>query len=271
MLVFPGATIWVSGWRLIAAKPLCVKERAISKRLSAYAPVTTAATPVPVSATVDGLLTGSSLTIDSGPLYDPAVAGVKVTARVAAPPGAWFATLDDRGARTYTRAGSFHIGDDGTLQTVDGARVLGTAGGGAALGPLQLPEPDRTLGRCGDVHVDDDGVLAYTRTSIDPRTRERSAERAVVGRIALARFPAGGSPQRLDATHFGAVAGVVPHIGAPADGNFPVLATHARDVGSVDIDAGLQRLSEAYVAFSALQAANKAQGAGSKVIMDLLK
>jgi flagellar basal body rod protein FlgG len=190
---------------------------------------------------------------------------------VAAPPGAWFATLDDRGARTYTRAGSFHIGDDGTLQTADGARVLGTTGAGTALAPLRLPEPDRTLGRCADVHVDDDGVLAYTRTSIDPRTRERSAERAVVGRIALARFPAGGNPQRLDATHFGAVAGVVPHVGAPADGTFPALTTHARDVGSVDIDTGLQRLTEAYVAFSALQAANKAQGAGSKVIMDLLK
>ena len=39
----------------------------------------------------------------------------------------------------------------------------------------------------------------------------------------------------------------------------------------VTLQGGLQRLSEAYVAFSALQAANKAQGAGSKVVMDLLK
>jgi len=190
---------------------------------------------------------------------------------VAAPPGAWFATLDDRGARTYTRAGAFHIGADGTLQTVDGARVLGTQPGTAVLAPLRLPEPDRTLGRCTDVHLEDDGVLAYTRMSIDPRTRERSVERAVVGRVALARFPAGSSPQRLDATHFGSVAGVVPHIGAPADGGFAALATHARDIGNVDIDTGLQRLQEAYVAFSALQAANKAQGAGAKVVMDLLK
>jgi len=190
---------------------------------------------------------------------------------VAAPPGAWFATLDERGARTYTRAGAFHIGADGTLQTVDGARVLGTQPGTAVLAPLRLPEPDRTLGRCTDVHLEDDGVLAYTRMSIDPRTRERSVERAVVGRVALARFPAGSSPQRLDATHFGSVAGVVPHIGAPADGGFAALATHARDIGNVDIDTGLQRLQEAYVAFSALQAANKAQGAGAKVVMDLLK
>ena len=190
---------------------------------------------------------------------------------VAAPPGSWFVTLDDRGARAYTRSGGFHIGADGTLQTVDNARVLGTSAGSGVLAPLPLPEPDRTLGRCADVHLEDDGVLAYTRTSIDPRTRERSTERTVVGRIALARFPAGSNPQRLDATHFGAVAGVVPHLGAPADGGFAALTTHARDAGNVDIDMGLQRLSEAYVAFSALQAANKAQGAGSKVVMDLLK
>jgi len=190
---------------------------------------------------------------------------------VAAPPGAWFVTLDDVGTRTYTRAGSFHLGPDGTLQTVDGARVLGTPATGGALAPLRLSEPDRTLGRGADLHLEDDGVLAYTRPSIDPRTRERSQERTIVGRIALARFPAGGNPQRLDATHFGAVAGVVPHLGAPADGGFAALTTRARDAGNVDIDSGLQRLSEAYVAFSALQAAHKAQAAGSKVVMDLLK
>jgi flagellar basal body rod protein FlgG len=190
---------------------------------------------------------------------------------VAAPPGTWFVTVDERGARTYTRAGTFHVGDDGTLQSIDGARVLGTLNANGTLAPLALPEPDRTLGRCGDVHVDSDGVVAYTRTSIDPRTREGSAERVIVGRIALARFPAGGNPQRIDATHFRAVAGIVPHVGAPADGAFSALATHARDTGAVDLDTGLQRLSDAYVAFSALQAANKAQGESAKVVMDLLK
>ena len=190
---------------------------------------------------------------------------------VAAPPGTWFATADERGARTYTRSGSFHIGSDGTLQTIDGARVLGTTGTSGALAPLKLPEPDRTLGRCGDVHLEADGVLAYTRTSIDPRTRERSVERTVVGRVALARFPAGSNPQRIDATHFSAVAGIVPHIGAPAADGVEPLATRVRDTGNVDINAGLQRLSDAYVAFSALQAAHKAEGVGSKVMMDLLK
>jgi flagellar basal body rod protein FlgG len=189
----------------------------------------------------------------------------------AAPPGTWFVTLDERGARTYTRAGSFHIGSDGTLQALDGARVLGTSGDGGVIGPLHLPEPDRTLGRCGDLHLEGDGVLAYTRASIDPRTRERTLERTVVGRIALARFPAGSKPQRIDATHFTAVAGVVPHLGAPSDGGFAALATHARDAGSIDIDLGLQRLTDAYVAFSALEAAHRAQAAGAKVIMDAVK
>jgi flagellar basal body rod protein FlgG len=190
---------------------------------------------------------------------------------VAAPNGAWFVTVDDRGTRTYTRAGVFHIGSDGTLQTLDGARVLGTSGATTVLGPVRLPEPDRTLGRCADVHVEADGVLAYSRASIDPRTRERSLERAVAGRIALARFPAGSNPQRLDATHFGAVAGVVPHIGAPADDAFAALTTRARDTGSIDIDTGLARLTDAYVAFSALTAADRAQRAESRVTMDLLK
>jgi flagellar basal body rod protein FlgG len=190
---------------------------------------------------------------------------------VAAPPGAWFVTLDERGARTYTRAGSFHIAADGTLQTPGGAPVLGTTGPGDALVPLTLPEPDRALGRCTDVQLEADGTLAYTRTSIDPRTRERATERVVAGRVALARFPAGGNPQRVDATQFAAVAGVVPHVGAPADGTFAALATRTRDTGSIDIDLGLQRLSEAYVAFAALEAAHRAQGAGAKTIMDLLK
>jgi flagellar basal body rod protein FlgG len=190
---------------------------------------------------------------------------------VVAPPGTWFVAQNERGERTYTRAGAFHIAANGTLQTIDGAPVLGTTNGAATLQSLALPEPDRTLGRCDDVHVEDDGTVAYSRTTIDPRTRERTPERVVVGRVALARFPAGGAPQRIDATHFRAVAGVVPHYGAPAAGGFAPLMTHARDTGGIDLDTGLQRLSDAYVAFSALQQAYRASGESTKVAMDLLK
>jgi flagellar basal body rod protein FlgG len=190
---------------------------------------------------------------------------------VAAPPGTWFVTADASGARTFTRAGSFRIGDDGVLTTADGAAVLGARGDGATLRPLRVPEPDRTLGRAIDARIAGDGTVGYTRGTIDPRTGDRSTETVIVGRVALARFPAGSAPQRIDATHFGGVAGVVPHVGVPADGTFPPLATGARDTGSIDLDGGLQKLAEAYVAFAAMQAAHKAQGAGDKVVMDLLK
>jgi flagellar basal body rod protein FlgG len=190
---------------------------------------------------------------------------------VAAPPGAWFVVADPPGARTYTRAGTFHVGDDGTLRADDGAAVLGTAADGATLAPLRVADADRILGRAAGVRIAGDGTVAYTRASIDPQTRARSTESIVVGRIALARFPAGSAPQRIDATHFSGVPGVVPHVGAPADGSFAPLATGARDAGAIDLDASVQKLRDAYVAFSALQAAHKAQGDGSKVVMDLLK
>jgi flagellar basal body rod protein FlgG len=189
---------------------------------------------------------------------------------VVAPPGAWFVALDANGARTYTRAGDFHFGEDGRLAGADGAPVLGIAPDGA-LRPLRLDAIDQTLGRAASARIADDGTVAYTRVAIDPRSRARTNETVVIGRLALARFPAGGAPQRIDAVHARAVAGVQPHLGAPADGTFAPLRTGARDLGSVDLDTGLQKLADAYVAFSALQAAHKAQGAGDKVVMDLLK
>jgi flagellar basal body rod protein FlgG len=190
---------------------------------------------------------------------------------VAAPPAAWFVTADSQGARSYTRAGTFHVGDDGTLRAEDGALVLGTGAVGTTLGPLRVTDADRILGRASGVRIAADGTVAYARSSIDPQTRRRTTETVVVGRIALARFPAGSAPQRIDATHVAGVAGVVPHVGAPADGTFAPLATFARDGGNVDLDASLGKLTEAYVAFSALQTAHKAQGDGNKVVMDLLK
>jgi flagellar basal body rod protein FlgG len=191
---------------------------------------------------------------------------------VVAPPGAWFVTAAADGTRTYTRAGTFHLGDDGVLRAPDGGAVLGSAGeDGGAPEPLRIATADRLLGRAAGLRVAADGTVAYARTAIDPRTRARTNEAVVVGRIALARFPAGSAPQRVDATRFSGVPGVLPHVGVPADGAFPPLTTAARDAGNVDLDASLQKLTEAYVAFSAMQAAHKAQGDGNKVVMDLLK
>ncbi len=192
---------------------------------------------------------------------------------VAAPNGAYFAVRTTHGATAYTRDGGFAI-VNGTLTGSDGSAVLGYRAGdqpGAVPRPIVLPRADVALGRCADVRVESDGTVSYTRSSIDPRTQERRVERVVAGRVALARFPAGTAPVRLDATHVAAPAGIPPHLGTPADGTFAGLATYARDTGSVDIDVSLQKLADAYIAFSALHAAQRAHGEVSKTAMDLVK
>lgn len=189
----------------------------------------------------------------------------------AAPPDAWFVTVDERGTRSYTRAGTMHVDDDGTLR-IGADAVLGFAADAPGVAaPLRLPEPDRLLGRCGDVRIEGDGTLAYTRPAIDPRTRERTVERVAVGRVALARFPAGSEPPHLDAVHVGAPEGILPLVGRPSDGTFGPLATSSRDPGSVDLDAGLARLSEAYLSLRAMHAAYRADLHQSQVASDLVK
>ena len=194
---------------------------------------------------------------------------------VAAPPGTWFLTRGPGGAAVYTRDGSFTI-VDGVLRTGSGAAVLGFAGQtagarGALPEPLRLPDADRALGRCDAVRIESDGSLAYARTAIDPRSGERSTERIVVGRVALARFPAGTQPLRINAAESAAPEGVVPHIGTAADGTFSSLASHTRDAGALDIDAAVRALSEAYIAFDALHAAQRARGGTDRTAMDLVK
>lgn len=192
---------------------------------------------------------------------------------VVPPPGAWLVTRGADGARAYERDGALSL-DDGVLRTRGGSDVLGYPGGaarGAVPVPLRVPETDRALGRAADARIEDDGTLAYTRAAIDPRTGARSAERVVLGRVALARFPAGSQPARLDATRAAAPPGVVPHLGTPADGTFPVLATSSRDAGGIDLAAGVARLDEAYRAFEALGAAVKSRSHTDKTAVDLVK
>jgi flagellar basal body rod protein FlgG len=192
---------------------------------------------------------------------------------VVPPPGAWLITRSSDGVRAYERDGALSL-DDGVLRTRDGAEVLGYPGGdarGAVPVPLRVPETDRALGRAAGARVEDDGTVAYQRAAIDPRTGTRSAERVVLGRLALARFPAGTQPQRLDAARVAVPPGVVPHLGAPADGTFPAVATSSRDAGAVDIAAGVARLDEAYRAFEALGAAVKSRASVQKTAVDLVK
>lgn len=192
---------------------------------------------------------------------------------VAAPPNSYFVTQAADGSRAFTRDGGFMLDRD-TLRTADGAAVLGFPDGdarGAIPLPITLPARDVALGRCNNVRVESDGTVSFSRTTVDPRTTERSIERVVAGKIALARFPAGTQPIRIDGVRVGAPYGISPHLGTPADGTFSGIATYARDTGSIDIDTSLAKLAEAYRAFSALHAANTAHGAADKTAMDLLK
>lgn len=192
---------------------------------------------------------------------------------VAAPPNAWFVTRDASGARAFTRDGDLTVAD-GVLRTRDGAEILGFPGGdarGAVPVPLRIPPTDRALGRGADARIEADGTITYTRASIEPRTGARTVERVTIGTVALARFPAGTAPVRVDATRAQAPPGVVPHVGTPADGTFPAVAVGRRDAGAIDIDLGLQRLDDAYLAFEAIAAAQKARAGVDKAALDLVK
>ncbi len=193
---------------------------------------------------------------------------------VVAPDGTYFLTQNRDGSRAYTRLGDLQI-RDGVLGAPDGSPMLGFAGqartAGAVAQPLKLPEGDRLLGRTASARIESDGSFVYTRPAIDPRTGERTNERVVIGTLALARFPAGTQAMRIDATHVSAPPGINPHIGTPSDGTFAGLATYSRDRSGIDIDAGLQKLQEAYLAFGALRAATSARGNVEKSAMDLVK
>ncbi len=187
---------------------------------------------------------------------------------VAAPPDSYFVVGGKDGGRRYTRDGEFAI-RNGALVTSRGEPVL-TVDRGVPV-PLRLNAVDVALGRCTDVRIEKAGTVSYSRKAIDPQTGERRDERVAVGRVALARFPAGTQPTRLDPTTFAAPSGVVPHVGLPSDGSFSTLTTEARDRGMLDLDSGLARLNEAYIALSAMSSANHARGSTEKTMMDLVK
>jgi flagellar basal body rod protein FlgG len=190
---------------------------------------------------------------------------------VVAPDGTYFVTPDRSGTLQFSRDGGFHV-EGGELRAADGRPVLGVAlEKRAALAPLRLDRFDAALGQAPDPRIDADGTLSYLRSTIDPRSGERRSERVAVGRIALARFPAGTQPERIDAVHVRAPLGILPHVGVPADGNFAALATRARDLGRLDIIAGIEKMNDAYRSFDALRSANHARGSLDRTAMELLK
>lgn len=196
------------------------------------------------------------------PTLDPLAIGI--------PDGDYLVTSDDAGRRAYTRNGALHL-SGGVLCTGANRPVLGFAENGAALTELHIDPVDAALGRAFNARIEADGTVAYDRSTIDPRTGVRENGRVVAGRIALARFPAA---TRMSQTGTGAMfapPGIVPHVGTPGDGNFTSVAPMHNRTSGIDIERSLERLSDAYVAFSALQAAQKAQGSLGKTAMDLLK
>lgn len=200
--------------------------------------------------------------ITSKPAIDPLC--------VMPPVDSYFITSDDRARLLFTRDGSFKL-KAGVLVDAQDRPMLGYTRDGAPLGPLQADAVDVALGYANTAHIEADGTVAYDRTAIDPRTGQRETQRAVIGRLALARFAPGTKLQSVDPQHGAAPAGIAAHIGHAGDGNFGAVTPFARASSGIDIDLGLQRLQEAYLALDAIRAAGKAQGGVEKATMDLLK
>lgn len=189
---------------------------------------------------------------------------------VAPPTDAFFLTTDERGRTVYTRDGCFTL-HDGMLAGANARAVLGFTSRNGVASELRVDPVDEALGRVQALRVEADGTLAYDRTVIDPRGGTRERERVAVGQLALARFPAATKLGVVDANHFTAPPGTLPHVGRAGDGSFSNVGPMQREESRIDFDRSLDRLEEAYVAFDALQAIHKVQGATGKTAMDLLK
>jgi flagellar basal body rod protein FlgG len=189
---------------------------------------------------------------------------------VAPPLDAFFITSDDRGRMLFTRDGSFSM-TNGMLTDAQGRAMLGYAHDGSSLAALAADPVDVALGFAKTGQIAGDGTVSYERATIDPRTGRRETQRVAIGRLALARFAPGTKLQAVDSQHVAAPLGIVPHLGSAGDGNFGAVTSYAREESGIDIETGLQRLQEAYLALDAIRAAGKAQGSVEKTTMDLLK
>lgn len=189
---------------------------------------------------------------------------------VVAPEGSYFVVSGANGRFAFTRDGAFAV-REGALVDASGRSVYGYRAAGSTLAPVRLEDVDVALGLAGDLRIENDGSLTLSRASIDPRSGLRETRRETVGRIGLARFAPGTALTQIDASHFSAPPNVAPHFGCPGDGNFAAVGPNRRERSEIDIDAGLQRLQEAYLAIDALRAADNAGRGLEKTAMDLLK
>jgi len=187
------------------------------------------------------------------------------------PPDAFLVAGEPR-APAYSRDGALAV-RDGVLVSSDGTPVLGFRDGDTSGIPqtLQVEKNDAILGRAEDLRIEPDGIFGYARSVLDPGTQVASVERVIVGRIALARFPAGTRLERVDPTHAKPPASVIPHVGTPNDGSFASVEVQRRAVGGVDSDAAIARLQEAYLTMRAFGAEERARNAFARGAFDLVK
>jgi flagellar basal body rod protein FlgG len=189
---------------------------------------------------------------------------------VSAPEGAYFVTRDELGGTAYTRDGSFAL-RGGALVDAAGRAVCGVAAAGETPRGLRVDPVDGALGRVREAHIERDGSLVYQRDTVDPRSGMRESQRVVVGRVVLARFPAGTRLAVNDAGESTTPPHVTPELGLPGDANFAPIVPRQRERSRIDIDQSLTRLKDAYISFEALQAAEAANGHLKKTAMDLVK
>jgi flagellar basal body rod protein FlgG len=189
---------------------------------------------------------------------------------VSAPEGTYFVTTDDRGKTRYTRDSSFSV-RGGALVDGSGRPVCGMREADAAPAALRVDPVDESLGRIRDARIERDGSFVYRRETIDPRSGLRESRRVVVGRVALARFPAGTRLESNDANDLNPPPGIAPQVGLPADASFAPVVPMRRERSRVGVDESLVRLKEAYIHFDALAAAEAAKSHLGKSAMDLVK
>lgn len=188
---------------------------------------------------------------------------------VALPNDAYLVASNAQNERSYTRDGALHLAD-GVLVDGTGMPVLGARGPNEPMEALRVDSVDAALGRVVMPRIEADGSFVYTRCAIDPRSATPVSTRVVVGRVALARFPA-GTKLVGDGIHASAPPGVAPHTGFAGDASFARVKPMQRQSSGIDLDRSLIRLKEAYLAFDALHAAEQARGRLGKTAMDLVK
>jgi flagellar basal body rod protein FlgG len=188
---------------------------------------------------------------------------------VSAPEGTYFVTTDARGKTWYTRDGCFAV-SGGALVDGSGRLVLGMREAGEAPADLRVDPVDESLGRIRDARIERDGSFVYRRETIDPRSGLSESQRVLVGRVVLARFPAGTRLESNDA-NVKSLPGIVPQVGLPADASFAPVVPMRRERSRVEVDESLVRLKEAYIHFDALAAAEAAKSHLGKSAMDLVK